>query len=1387
MPRPQTVHESTFALPRPSTLPPTPGAGYPPSRHSMHAPHLRSRATTGGVGTRSHAATPLATSDLYHFPEDDYWGNWQGYQQDGEDPSGADRSDADGVENDRDEVEAEEEGEVEGGLEDLGEGEERTVKNVQEAINISHPFGLRIWKPALYRKFRSIDAQTDAVLHSTPGALPERKLYLYPGNILWMIVFGWWIAAVYWVTAVFLLGPVALIGWIGKVLINLSNYMLWPFGKFIARRRARYTLFAQDSESPERGEPTERTGLLSEENSDHINDEVTIGIDGEGTTEEAPTPRARNTQRSDETGSILSDDVWSEYSFSTRRPSRASLHDPTSCLPSWTPLWVHRTIEAGFAGNLFWVVSMVTIAPLQFLISAICFFFIFPLPMAKLNYVMLKHLLRHPLQLSAHTPPPFLKENVRPRAASAPPAPMPTSPPAGDVFPDINGPASAAADPSKFPWRPISVPTALPNLPPADPVLIPTTLGEPAHIPATLVLPHAIPRLPSTAHSRPSPEFHVILCTYTAMGSQYYKYTVDGINIFIVNLLAVVFFCLADFYVIGPRTNYTGLGSHVVLFLSSLLATVPLAYFIGMAVASITSETGSLALGAVINATFGSIIEIILYMLALMEGKDRVVEGAIIGSLLCGLLALPGASMFAGGLKRKEQKFNAKSAGVTSTMLIMALIGAFTPTLFQEVFGEVEIRCGECPLPSTATGVECKRCRVVAPHPTDDPVYKSSTRPLMYFCAGSLVLVYAVGLWFTLRTHSKRIYGPRETKERSVERSVGGDASVSTGGKRKKGGVSTPLPLQIATMQGRRVNAPRSASVTGTPGTPLGGGWPSATDANGAVDGDLAGKEGGGGAVPPLGLASPMITPRTEFFDDASSIASTMSTHAMHQGSAQRQSRPFSSHLPPTPGGTMYPSTQTDGDGKAGAHGAAGGHDHPNWSTTKSALVLLGATVLYSLIAEVLIDSVDVVLENFVIGQKFVGVTLFALVPTVTEFYNAIAFSMQDNIALSLEIGSAYAMQVALLQIPAMVAFSAYMGFGTSPPPSIPTPKPSALSLSSSTVRYPFSRLSALLSTPATPAPTAPYRGGFTLVFPRWDVTTVLFGVFILTYIYNEGKSNYFKGSMLLLAYSVIVLGYWFEPEGDESPSTQMLSTEPPQPTVPTQPVSGGEGQVPGSPLHTETKATTLAAAATQDFAPLKSICRHVDAFHFYAHDMARQVQAEHYCSHLSEDFLQCVLYDTPEKDARLIGVEYIISERLFKSMPSSEKVYWHSHVYEIKGGVLTLPVSQLIPASVHAEMENAVCEKLVRTYGKTFHFWQVDRGDELPFGPPSLMMSFTADGQLDPELVAKRDKMFNVDTQELKERRQHLPSPEIDPEADHWKKGEVWQCKMEKVPFKGL
>jgi Ca2+:H+ antiporter len=88
------------------------------------------------------------------------------------------------------------------------------------------------------------------------------------------------------------------------------------------------------------------------------------------------------------------------------------------------------------------------------------------------------------------------------------------------------------------------------------------------------------------------------------------------------------------------------------------------------------SVQSTFAIGAVLNATFGSIIELVLYCSAIKFGSlDELVQSAVTGSLLATMLLLPGLSMVSGGLKYKEQRFNSAAAGVSSVLLIISVIG----------------------------------------------------------------------------------------------------------------------------------------------------------------------------------------------------------------------------------------------------------------------------------------------------------------------------------------------------------------------------------------------------------------------------------------------------------------------------------------------------------------------------------------------------------------------------------------------------------------------------------------------------------------------------------------------------------------------------------------
>lgn len=198
---------------------------------------------------------------------------------------------------------------------------------------------------------------------------------------------------------------------------------------------------------------------------------------------------------------------------------------------------------------------------------------------------------------------------------------------------------------------------------------------------------------------------------------------------------------------------------------------------------------------------------------------------------------------------------------------------------------------------------------------------------------------------------------------------------------------------------------------------------------------------------------------------------------------------------------------------------------------------------------------------------------------------------------------------------------------------------------------------------------------------------------------------------------------------------------------------------------------------ATANFAPVGDIHAHVCDIHFYSGDMSRQIIAEHYCAHLSDEVLQCIIYDSNKPGAHLIGIEYIVSAKIFESLPPEEKKLWHSHNYEVKSGVLTAP------GMADAD-EKGLMKVLIGTYGKTWHTWQVDRGDKLPLGIPQLMMAFTAEGQAKASIVAERDQLYGASSAK-KSARADIPDFKLDPAADGWQKNAPVQLDLKTVALK--
>jgi hypothetical protein len=204
--------------------------------------------------------------------------------------------------------------------------------------------------------------------------------------------------------------------------------------------------------------------------------------------------------------------------------------------------------------------------------------------------------------------------------------------------------------------------------------------------------------------------------------------------------------------------------------------------------------------------------------------------------------------------------------------------------------------------------------------------------------------------------------------------------------------------------------------------------------------------------------------------------------------------------------------------------------------------------------------------------------------------------------------------------------------------------------------------------------------------------------------------------------------------------------------------------EAPGEEKSDESKLLNTGADFLQDKSPLKAFNAYLNGFHFYNGNINAQMEAHHYVSQLNEDIHQAIIFDGNERDAKIMGVEYIISERLFKTLDEEEKKLWHSHHYEVKSGTLIAP-------GIPDVAEHELMENLVSTYGKTIHTWHTDQQRDLPIGSPMIMMGFTKDGQLKPELLKARDQRFDVSAGEIRKKRADIPMPNVDPMANAWEK----------------
>ena len=109
-----------------------------------------------------------------------------------------------------------------------------------------------------------------------------------------------------------------------------------------------------------------------------------------------------------------------------------------------------------------------------------------------------------------------------------------------------------------------------------------------------------------------------------------------------------------------------------------------------------------------------------------------------------------------------------------------------------------------------------------------------------------------------------------------------------------------------------------------------------------------------------------------------------------------------------------------------------------------------------------------------------------------------------------------------------------------------------------------------------------------------------------------------------------------------------------------------------------------------------------------------------HYCKGISNQILQCLLFESTDKNAPLVAIEYFVAKDLSRKLPV---IQWHRYFHDHKVEIATGRVQVLEPADKAADIAAAAS----KTDGVIYHLWQ--KGQEFPDGsvtfPQSIGHSF--------------------------------------------------------------
>ena len=152
------------------------------------------------------------------------------------------------------------------------------------------------------------------------------------------------------------------------------------------------------------------------------------------------------------------------------------------------------------------------------------------------------------------------------------------------------------------------------------------------------------------------------------------------------------------------------------------------------------------------------------------------------------------------------------------------------------------------------------------------------------------------------------------------------------------------------------------------------------------------------------------------------------------------------------------------------------------WSIKKSVFILFLSTIFVAFMSEILVGSIEPLVVSFGWTELFIGVIFVAIIGNAAEHTSAITMAIKGKMDLALQISIGSATQIVMFVAPTLVLVSLF---------------------------FPVS---------------------MSLIFNTFELVAIIFSVFIVNSIIDDGESNWFEGAQLIMTYIIIAVAFYLHP-----------------------------------------------------------------------------------------------------------------------------------------------------------------------------------------------------------------------------------------------------------------